>query len=66
VDDEASWIAVAAVVVGVLFAAFDGAEVAHQLDESKNGLAALAVVIAVGHLAAAVAAARAAWGEPST
>ncbi|MET0882688.1 MAG: hypothetical protein ABWZ13_00935 [Acidimicrobiales bacterium] len=30
------WVAVAAVVVGVLFAAFDGAEVTHQLDESKE------------------------------
>jgi hypothetical protein len=50
------WLAVAAVGVAVVFAVFDVAEVAHQLDESRNGLAVLAGVIAAGHLAAAATA----------
>ena len=53
-------VAIAAVFVAVLFALFDIAEVAHQLDESRTGLAVLAIVIAVGHAGAAVLAARSA------
>jgi len=52
------WLAVAAVGVAGIFAVFDIAEVAHQVDESNTGLVVLATVIAVGHLAAAVAARR--------
>lgn len=49
-------VAIAAVAVGALFALFDIAEVVHQLDESKNGLAMLAASIALGHgLAAGLA-----------
>jgi hypothetical protein len=50
------WLAAAAVGVAVVFALFDVAEIAHQLDESRNGLAVLAGVIAAGHLAAAATA----------
>ena len=57
--------AVATVVLAGLFALFDIAEVFHQLDESRTGLAVLAVVIAVGHAAAAVLAGRSAWPRPS-
>jgi Flp pilus assembly protein TadB len=46
------WLAVAAVVLAVVFAVFDVAEAAHQLDESQTGLVVLAAVIAAGHLAA--------------
>lgn len=55
-------VAVAAAAVGVLFAVFDIAEVVHQLDESKNGLAVLAAVVAVGHAGAAGFAGRSARG----
>jgi hypothetical protein len=41
----------------VVFAALDVREVVHQLDESKGGLALLAGVVAVCHLAAAAVAA---------
>lgn len=54
-------VAIATVVVAALFALFDIAEVSHQLDESRTGLAILAVVIAVGHAGAAVLAGRSAW-----
>jgi hypothetical protein len=50
------WLAVAAAWVAVVFALFDVTEIAHQLDESRNGLAVLAGVIAAGHLAAAATA----------
>jgi hypothetical protein len=50
------WLAVAAVGVAVVFAVFDVDEIAHQLGESRNGLAVLAGVIAAGHLAAAATA----------
>jgi hypothetical protein len=43
----------AVAVAMVLFAALDGREVVHQIDESKGGLAVLAGVVAVCHLAAA-------------
>jgi hypothetical protein len=47
----------AVAVAMVVFAALDVREVVHQLDESKGGLALLAGVVAVGHLAAAALAA---------
>ena len=43
-------VAVAPLVAGVL-AVFDIAEVAHQLDDSRRALAALAVAVALGHAA---------------
>jgi Flp pilus assembly protein TadB len=52
------WIAVAAIAFAVLFAAFDVAEILHQLDESKRELAALAAVVAGCHAAAAAASGR--------
>jgi hypothetical protein len=61
----AAWRSRAAVVLALIavaiavFAAFDIREVFHQLDESKAGLAALAVLVAVLHLAAAATAVRA-------
>jgi hypothetical protein len=48
----------AVAVAMVVFAALDVHEVVHQLDESKGGLAILAGVVAVCHLAAAAVAAR--------
>jgi len=57
-------VAIATIVVGVLFALFDIAEVFHQLDESRTGLAILAVVIAAGHAAAAALAGRSAFAAP--
>jgi hypothetical protein len=50
------WLAIATVGAAVVFAVFDVAEVAHQVDESQTGLAVLAAVIAAGHIAAAAAA----------
>lgn len=50
------WIVLAAVAAGVVFAVFDAGEVVRQLDESRSGGAALAGVVAAGHLAAAGAA----------
>lgn len=47
-------LAAAAAVFAVLFAVLDVSEVSHQLDEDRNGLAALAIVIAVGHAVAAL------------
>ncbi len=44
-----------AVAFAVTFAAFDLAEVVHQLDESRGGLAALAALIAVLHVGAVAA-----------
>lgn len=48
--------ALATVGLGVVFAVFDVAELAHQLDESRSGIAMLAGLVALGHLAAAGAA----------
>lgn len=48
-------VALAGIVFGLLFAVLDIAEVAHQLDESRAGYAVLAIVIAAGHVAAALA-----------
>lgn len=50
------WLALAVVGVAVVFVVFDVAEIAHQLDVSRKGLALLAGVIAAGHLAAAATA----------
>lgn len=49
-------IALAAALFAALFAVFDLAELAHQVDESRTGLAVLAAAIALGHAAAAVVA----------
>jgi Flp pilus assembly protein TadB len=46
------WLALLSVAFGVAFAVFDIAEIGHQLDESRTGLAVLAGVLAAGHLAA--------------
>jgi hypothetical protein len=58
-------VAIAAAVAAILFAVFDIAEVAHQLDESNNALAALALTVAVGHLLAGAGAGWFAWGSGS-
>lgn len=50
------WIVLTAVAAGVVFAVFDVGEVVRQLDESRSGGAALAGVVAAGHLGAAGAA----------
>jgi hypothetical protein len=50
------WLAVSAAAAAIVFALFDVAEIAHQLDETRYGLAVLAGVIAAGHLAAAATA----------
>lgn len=50
------WIVVG--LVAVTFAVFDLAEVAHQLDESATGLAAVAALVGAAHLAVAAIAAR--------
>jgi hypothetical protein len=50
------WLAVSAAAAAIAFALFDVAEIAHQLDETRFGLAVLAGVIAAGHLAAAATA----------
>ncbi len=47
------WVALVAVCVAIVFAVFDGAEVGRQLDASRTALAALALVVAAGHLTAA-------------
>jgi hypothetical protein len=46
-------VAITAVVFAVLFAVLDIAEVIHQLDDDQTGAAALAAVIAAGHVLAA-------------
>jgi hypothetical protein len=46
-------LAMLTVVLALLFLIFDAREVVHQSDEDRLGLAALAAVVAVGHLAAA-------------
>jgi len=56
-------VALAAVVFAVVFTVFDVAEVTHQLDEDRTGLALLAAAIALGHAGAALAAGRAALGR---
>ena len=54
------WLALLAAAFGVVFTVFNIAEIGHQLDESRTGLAAVAGVIAALHLAAAGTAAMAA------
>jgi hypothetical protein len=46
-------------VFGLVFAAGDGRELAHQLDDSNSGLAAVAALLLVLHLAVAALAAAA-------
>ena len=50
------WLALVAVGFGIAFAVFDIAEINHQLDESRTGLALLAGAIALTHVAAAASA----------
>jgi hypothetical protein len=50
---------VAVVVFGLVFAAGDGRELVHQLDDSNSGLAAVAALLLVLHLAVAALAAAA-------
>lgn len=57
------WIAVAAALAAGLFAVVDIAEFFRQLDESRTGLAILAMTIAAGHTVAAACAGRSAWGR---
>lgn len=51
-------VAIAAVAFGAVFAAFDVAEVTHQLDEGRTGLALLAAAVALGHVTASSTAGR--------
>ena len=51
------WLLIVTVIGMALFAVLDVREVAHQLDESRNGLAALAILVALAHTMAAVVAA---------
>jgi hypothetical protein len=57
------WAALA-VLVAFCFAVLDLAELAHQVDESKAGLAVLAAVIAAAHLVAALCGAVAFGPDP--
>lgn len=49
---RAVWLAVA--LVGAVFTVVDVGEVAHQLDDSRDGLAVLAAAVTAGHLVVAV------------
>jgi hypothetical protein len=59
-------VAAAAAGFAAVFALLDAAEVSHQLDEDRNGLATLAVAIAIGHALAALTAGRAALRPDTT
>ena len=48
-----AWLLWTVVVFALLFTAFDVAEVAHQVSEDRGGLALLAAIVALLHLAAA-------------
>lgn len=48
-----------------IFAAFDAAEVVHQINESRSGLATLAAMVAIVHLATAVIAEQRSTTAPS-
>jgi hypothetical protein len=54
----APWLLALVAVVMAVFAALDIREVVHQIDESRAGLALLALLVAALHLAAAALAAR--------
>jgi hypothetical protein len=58
-------VALVALAVALVFAVFDIAEVGHQIDESRTGLAVLAAVVATGHLAAGGASGRVGWFRAS-
>jgi F0F1-type ATP synthase assembly protein I len=49
---------IAVALIAIAWAALDVREVVHQLDESRTGIAAIAIAVAVLHLAAALLAAR--------
>lgn len=59
-------VAAAAAAFAFVFAVLDVAEVSHQLDEDRDGLAALAVAIAIGHALATLAAGRASLRPDTT
>jgi hypothetical protein len=59
-------LALTAAAFAVLFAVLDVAEVGHQLDEARDGLAALAAAVAFGHGVAALAAGCAALRPDTT
>jgi hypothetical protein len=52
------WLAAVAAGFAVLFAAFDGGELVHQIGERRTGLVVLAAVLVAGHLTASVLAGR--------
>ncbi len=54
---------IAVALIAIAWAALDIREVVHQLDESRTGIAVIAIVVAVLHLAAALLAARLAARE---
>ena len=56
----------ATMAIAVVFAVFDVAEVAHQIKESRTGLATLAATIALVHLATALVAEQRAVTAPSS
>jgi hypothetical protein len=56
----------AVVVIGVAWAALDIREVVHQLDESRTGVAVIAIVVAALHLAVAAIGGRLATRAPAT
>jgi hypothetical protein len=62
----APWLLALVALVMAAFAALDVREVVHQLDESRTGLALLALLVAALHLAAAALAARAAMSARGT
>jgi hypothetical protein len=55
----------AVVVIGVAWAALDVREVVHQLDESRTGVAAIAIAVAALHLAVAAIGGRLATQAPA-
>ena len=54
------------VVIGLAWAAFDIREVVHQLDESRTGVAVVAMAVAALHLAVAAISGRLATQAPAT
>lgn len=59
------WFLLAVAVIAFVWAVFDVREVAHQLGESNTGIALVAIVVAVLHLATAAVGARLARESPS-
>ena len=57
------WLLVLTAIVMLLFVVFDVREVVHQLDESRTGIAILAIVVGLIHLAASGVAGAMALGD---